>query len=53
MSEQKNEPHTIPELMQSICSIFCGSFCKWPDLCSTETELYEKHCNECPCSLLV
>ena len=34
---------------EKIAEIFCDNFCRWPDICGSEEELQEQHCEkDCP-----
>lgn len=45
---EKNREKTIPEMIEEIIAEICDKYCKWPNICEYEDELYEKHCKDCP-----
>lgn len=52
-AEELEKPHNIPSQMEKIVEQFCDHYCKWPERCQTEDELYANYCNDCPTGLLL
>lgn len=42
---------TISEMLEDIATKICNDFCKYPDMCKHEEDLY-KICDECPLNKL-
>lgn len=48
MAKDKKNEKTISEIFEEIATKICDDYCKYPDMCKSEDDLYKICENDCP-----